>query len=295
MNAPITFNTDTCRACKFCAEVCPNKIIIKNESNHMSFRNDRIDLCFKCGQCMAVCPTKSITVTGMSYDNDFFDLPNRSNHENEFFNLIYTRRAIRNFQDKPIPDEILGKIVTAITFSPPGFPPIKTEITVVSNPETIKKALPHMIELYDSLMNAIKNPIISYFIKKEVGKNKFKTMKNHLLPLLKSRLPELKEGTEDTLTRHAPAMILFHSDRNGEDISEDIFIAATYGMLAAHSMGLGGSIMSIIPPAIDRSKELRKLFEIPESNQVLSSIIIGYPKYKYQRGIKRNVKSVKWL
>lgn len=293
MNSPILFNTDSCRTCNLCAEVCPNKIII-NDSNKMSFRNDRIDLCFKCGQCMAICPTKSILISGLTYD-DFFELPANSNSEDNFYNLICTRRAIRNFQDKPVSKDILEKIVNAITFAPPGFPPIKTEITVISNPETIKKALPYMIELYNSLMRVLKNPIISYFIKKETGKQKFKTIKNHLVPLLKSRLPELKKGTEDTLTRHAPAMIIFHADRNGEDVSDDCFIAATYGMLAAHSLGLGGSIMSIIPPAIDKSKGLRKLFEIPESNQVITSIIIGYPKYKYQRGIKRNLKSVKWL
>ncbi len=261
----------------------------------MSYRNDRIDLCFQCGQCMAICPTKSITITGLSYNNNFFELPVHPNYENEFYNLIYTRRAIRNFKNKPVAKDVLEKIVDAISFSPPGFPPIKTEITVINNPETIKKALPYMIEFYDSLVDKLKNPIISYFIKKEVGIQKFKTMENHLVPLLKSRLPELKKGTEDTLTRYAPAMILFHSDRNGEDITEDLYIAATYGMLAAHSMGLGGSIMSIIPPAIDKSKDLRKLFKIPESNQVLTSIIIGYPKYKYQRGIKRNLKSVNWL
>jgi nitroreductase len=244
---------------------------------------------------MAICPSKSILVRGLSYDNDFFALPDNKNYENEFFNLIYSRRAVRNFQNRPVPKELLEKIVKAISFAPPGFPPIKTEIIVVSDPDIIKKALPHMIELYDTLVVAVKNPIMKFVIKREVGKQKFKTMQNHLIPLLKSRLPELKKGIEDTLTRYAPSMILFHADRNGEDIKEDIFIASTYGMLAAHSLGLGGSIMDIIPPAIDRNRELRTLFNIPESNQVISSIIIGYPKYKYQRGIKRNLKSIKWL
>lgn len=295
MNKAITIDGSTCKVCGLCAEVCPNKIIIKTDSNQMSFRYDRMDLCFKCGQCMAVCPTKSIIVQGLSYDDNFFELPGNSEYEKEFFNLIYTRRAVRNFRNKPVSKELLEQIVDAISFAPPGFPPIKTEITVVSDPELIKKALPHMIEFYDSLVSALQNPIIRFFIKKQVGSQKFKTMKEHLLPLLKSRLLGLKKGTEDTLARSAPAMILFHSDRNGEDVNEDVFVAATYGMLAAHALGLGGSIMSIIPPAIDRNKELRKLFNIPKSNQVISSIIIGHPKYKYQRGIKRHLRRVNWL
>lgn len=294
MNKNINVNHDTCKKCVLCTEVCPNKIIIKSDSI-ITYRNDRIDLCFKCGQCMAICPTKSITINGLSYDEDFFDLPDNNQYEDVFYNMIYARRAVRNFHDKPVPKEILDKIINAISFAPPGFPPVKTEITVVSNPELIKKSLPYMIELYDSLAKSMKNPIVRFFIKKKVGKQKFKTMRNHLLPLLKSRLPELKNGVEDTLTRNAPAMIIFHSNFNEEDITEDIFIAATYGMLAVHSLGLGGSIMSIIPPAIDKNKELRKIFNIPETNQVISSIIFGYPKYKYKRGIKRTLKNVKWL
>jgi hypothetical protein len=40
---------------------------------------------------------------------------------------------------------------------------------------------------------------------------------------------------------------------------------------------------------------LRKMFSIPDNQEVITSIIIGYPKYKYQRGIKRSLRSVKWL
>jgi len=40
-------------------------------------------------------------------------------------------------------------------------------------------------------------------------------------------------------------MIIFHANRNEENCREDIIIAATYGILAAHALGLGGSIMDI--------------------------------------------------
>jgi len=291
----ININQETCKKCLLCSEVCPNKIPVRNNSNVMAARPDRIDLCFKCGQCMAICSTQSIVVEGLSYEHDFFILPEKASYENSFKDLIHTRRAIRNFKDKPVPKDLLEKIVEAISFAPPSFPPLKIKIVVVQDAELIKTALPNMIKLYDSLYGNMKNPIIRYFIKKEVGKKKFKTMQEHLIPLLKSRLPELKKGTEDTFTRHAPAMILFLADKNEEDISQDISIAATYGMLATHSLGLGGSIMDIIPPAIERDKELRKLFCIPDNHEIVTSMIIGYPKYKYLRGIKRDLKSVEWL
>jgi nitroreductase/NAD-dependent dihydropyrimidine dehydrogenase PreA subunit len=297
MKNAISINQLTCKKCILCTEVCPNKILIKSESNEIVFRPDRVDLCFKCGQCMAVCSTRSITVEGLSYETDFFELPqNGSNdYEKSFYDMIHTRRAIRNFKDKPVPGELLEKIVEAISFSPPGFPPLKIKIIVVQNTALIRNALPNMIQLYDKLVAMMKKPIYRFFIKKELGVKKFKMLQGHLIPLLISRLPALKNGTEDTITRNAPAMILFLADKNEEDISQDIYIAATYGMLATHSLGLGGSIMDLIPPAINKDDELRKLFCIPDNHEIVTSVIIGYPKYKYQRGIKRNLKSVKWI
>lgn len=291
----ISINPETCKKCGLCSEVCPNKIIVKDHSGNMTARPDRSNLCFKCGQCMAVCSTQSIVVEGLSYEHDFFSLPEQTSHEKAFYDMIYTRRAIRNFKDKPVPMALLEKIVEAIGFAPPGFPPLKYKIVVVQNTELIRKALPVMIKFYDQLVKAMGNPVARFFIKKEVGKRKFMVMQGHLMPLLKSRLSELRQGTEDTITRYAPAMILFLADKREEDIRADIYIAAAYGMLAAHALGLGGSIMDLIPPAIERDKELRKLFCIPAEHEVVTSLIVGYPRYKYQRGIKRKLRGVEWL
>ena len=295
MGNTITFNEETCKKCGLCSEVCPNKIIKKNDSDQLSFRQDRIHFCFKCGQCMAICPTESIHIEGLSYSKDFFDLPESESFEKSFFNMTFTRRAVRNFKDKPVPRELLEKIVQAIAFAPPGFPPIKTEIVVVQDTTLIRKALPHMIGVYDFLVKAMDKPMMRFFIKRRVGREKFNTLVNHVVPLMKSRLPELKMGVEDTITRYAPAMILFHADRNTENYKQDIYIALTYGFLAAYALGLGGSAMDIIPPPIERNKELRKMFFIPETNEVVGCMILGYPKYSYRKAIKRELKSVRWI
>jgi nitroreductase len=271
------------------------KIMIKKGAGGISFRQDRLPLCMKCGQSMAICPTQSFIVKGLSYAKDFFEMSDPIAPDIVFFNLIATRRAIRNFKDRPVPKELLEKIVQAMTFAPPGFTPIKTEITVIQDTEIIRKALPYMIKVYDGLVKAMNNPIARLFIRQNVGSAKYKTIKNHVVPLMKSRLPELKLGVEDTITRYAPAMILFHADRNEENHETDIHIALTYGFLAAHVLGLGGSAMDLIPPAIQNNRELKRMFSIPEGNMVVGSMILGYPKYRYQRGIKRELKSVSWI
>ncbi|MBN1531608.1 MAG: nitroreductase family protein [Spirochaetes bacterium] len=294
MDSAISFDDATCRRCGTCAAVCPNRIIVKGEHGGMIARPDRVHVCFGCGQCMAVCPTGSIAVQGLSYGRDFFDLPGSGPDERAFFDLIRTRRAVRNFSEKPVPGGMLEKIVEAITLAPPGFPPLRYGLIVVNDRGVMRQSLPHMIRLYDYLYEKMKNPVARYFIKRGIGAKRFAQLRDHLVPLLATRLDDLKSGAEDTITRRAPAMILFHADRD-EELRDDVDVAATYGMLALHALGLGGSIMDIIPPAINRMKELRALFRVPEGHDVLSSIIIGFPKYRYRRGIRRSAQSVTWI
>jgi len=295
MEKRISINRETCNVCGLCEEICPIRIMKKDGEAGIEFRPDRLFLCIQCGQCMAICPSQSIVVDGLAYSQDFFALPAGPVAEMPFLEMIKTRRAIRVFKEQPVPRELLEKVVQAITFAPPGFIPIKTEVVVVQDTAVIRQALPEMIKVYDGLIGAMSNPVARFFIRRKIGNAKFKTVAQHVVPLMKSRLPELKQGTEDTITRYAPAMIVFHAHRDAENYEGDIYIALTYAFLAAHALGLGGSAMDLIPPAIQNSPVLRKLFSIPDSNVVVGSMILGYPKYRYQRGIKRNLKSVTWI
>lgn len=287
-------NQATCSACGACAAVCPNRIIKKDHAGQMGFRPDRLWMCFRCGQCMAACPTQSVQVAGLSYARDFFVLPERP-QAGSFFDLIATRRSVRNFKEKPVPRELLEKIVQAIESAPPGFPPLKTELIAVQDPLRIRQALPHMIELYETLVKMLHHPVAKLVIRSEIGAEKYNTLTHHVAPLMKERLPELKAGTEDTITRGAPALILFHANRKQENYHGDIYIALTYGLLAAHALGLGASAIDLIPPVVERSKALRELFAIPAENEVVGAMILGYPVYAYRRGIRRSLKSVTWL
>jgi ferredoxin len=295
MQTQITINPKTCTACGLCSEICPNLIMQVNDESTMALRPDRLPLCIQCGQCMAICPSQAIVVAGLAYSQDFFELPGGSVTAMPFLEMIQTRRATRVFKDQPVPRELLEKVVQATSFAPPGFTPLKTEVVVVQDTAVTRQALPEMIKVYDNLVKAMSQPVGRFFVRRKVGEAKYNTLTRHVIPLMKSRLPELKYGTEDTITRGAPAMIVFHADRDADNYEGDIHIALTYAFLAAHALGLGATAIDLIPPAIQNNQILRKLFKIPERNVVVSALILGYARYRYQRGIKHNLKSVIWI
>jgi NAD-dependent dihydropyrimidine dehydrogenase PreA subunit/nitroreductase len=291
MNKEISINKNLCKKCKICNEICPNGIF-HTENDITRVIAERVDLCFICGQCMAACPEKAIQVEGLDYNKDFFDLPEILNSFNA---LIQSRRSIRAFMDIPVPRDILEQIVSATTFAPPSFPPLKTEVIVVQDKQLIRRALPHMVNFYEKMMKGLNNPIGKYFIRKNAGQKRFHLIQNHIVPILKIKLPFMKKGTEDAITRNAQAMILFHANRHSDNYITDIFIALAYALLKAHTLGIGATAVDLIPPAIERTPILRQMFKIPEENEVVASMILGYPKVKYKRAIQRQLKSITWI
>jgi ferredoxin len=291
MEKEISINDTLCKKCKVCVEVCPNGIF-ETKNNHTSIKSERIILCFLCGQCMAACPEKAIQIEGLDYNNDFFDLPETIN---SFNSLIQSRRSVRAFKDIPVPKDLLEQIVNAITYAPLSFPPVKTEITVIQDKQLIKDSLPHMIDLYDKLMQGLKNPIAKHIIRRKIGQERFRVIQNHIVPMFNIKLPFMKNGTEDAITRNAQAMILFHANKQSDNYTADINIAIAYALLKAHTLGLGATAIDLIPPAIERTALLRQMFKIPKENEVVASIILGYPKFKYKRAIQRQLKSITWI
>jgi NAD-dependent dihydropyrimidine dehydrogenase PreA subunit/nitroreductase len=287
-----SINQETCKKCKLCIEVCPCNILRINKNEEVYLIPERINICIECGQCMAICSTKSITVDGISYD-DFTDLPVNTVDYKSFIDFLANRRSIRNFKNKAVANETINQIVDSIFYAPFGAEPGKVNITIVNCREKIESALPHIEGFLDNIVEWIENPIASFMIKRKNDQETFNTIKNHLYPIAKLENYKLKFG--DRITRGAPAIIIFHADRKAEEHTNNSLIYATYVMLAASSLGLGATMIGIVPAAINKVKEVRDIFQIPTDNEAIMSVIIGYPKYKYKQAIKRNVQKINWI
>lgn len=244
-----------------------------------------------CGHCMAICPTKSIYSKGLHYERDFFEFSEKE----DFFSLIEARRSCRRFKAEPLKREEIEKLLWAISQAPHGDKEQHVEVSIINSREKIMEALPLISKFYDNLEKGFKNPFISTLFKFIIPKEDYNTLKNFILPHIIKGVYRNISYDYDGITRGAHTLLIFHAPFASEEHRDDSLIFVTYATLAASSMGLGSTIIGLIPPAINRSKKLKEIFKIPKGNVAVSSIILGYPKYKFKRGIKRKLKNIIWI
>lgn len=269
-------------------------IIKKTPAGDIRFYPDRISVCIRCGHCIAMCESKSIFIEGISSTDNFRELPQNIMDHEALMNFLLTRRSVRVFKNKPVPREAIDKILEVISTAPFGVSQDNVEITVITDKTLIERSVPEMSKVYIQLEKALKTPILGWVIRKSMPKEASNTVMNFIIPHLSKDLYKLKDGVDD-IARNAPSLILFHAPKGAEEHTVDAHIYLTYALLAAHSLGLGATAIGLIGPAVNQSKQLRKLFSIPSGNEVVESMILGYPKFHFKRAIIRPRKNVKYL
>ena len=284
---------DTCKTCLFCGEVCPNLLLSKSEDDKVLFHPNFNELCINCGHCMAICPTNSIHIHNLQYEKDVYSL-NNEKLGYPFFQLVEKRRAVRKFKDKEVDKALLQKITDGIALAPVSFPPNNLNLSIITSKSVLDKSLEIITNAYFQLDKMLKNPFLKMMIKRKAGEEYY-TLKDYILPMLSSKAEKIKNKEIDPIFRNAPAVFVIHGGEDAQNKAEDGLIALTFGILAATDLGLQTCPVSLIPPIINTNNELKDLFKIPHENKAIASFIVGYGKFKYKKGIKRNLKSIQWI
>lgn len=283
--------TETCTKCGSCVEVCPAGVLYHNEHKYPAFSEPHKSVCLVCGQCMAVCTSKSIIANGLHYESDFFEFQEKS----DFFSVLEHRRSVRRFKAQPVSKAEIEKIIEAVALAPHGDSKHHVEITIVHGREKIMQAIPTISAFYDKLGKWLHNPFMRFMIGRKVGISGINTLMYHLLPRIELGVYRNYTEEYDGITRGASTLMLFHAPKDAPEHTEDAYIMVIYAALAAQALGLGATIVGLVPPAVNKLPELRKMWNIPETHTSIVSLILGNPKYKYRRGIKRQIKQVRWI
>lgn len=281
---------ETCNGDGICAEVCPQNAL-KMVDEKAATVEARADSCIYCGQCVAVCATESLRMPKLD-EEGFRRLEKMPFGYDEFYDFLRLRRSVRVFKDRPVERQVIDKILQAAATAPMGFPPHTTEVVVVDDREELNFLLQELVKEYDSMLKAFSSPVGRGIVRLSAGAQDYGVLKNHIVDTARFANEVYHRDGTDRYMYRAPVLMMFHGNRSGISYEENAHLVCHHAMLAAVSLGLGTTIIGMIPPVVDRSKLLRERFGIPKQNRVLTSLILGYPKYRYRQSIRRDLAGV---
>jgi len=293
----VSINQDLCNNCGICGHVCPRHIpetIDKDNKKTTVISTERIGLCMECGHCEAICSKHAINVESLNKE-EFAPTQDLDIDDVQFLSLLKQRRSIRRYKDKPIPREIIDRIIEAVHSSPTGTGKRGTGVIVIDNPKILATLSELIYIMYEGLEKNLNNPIARFFIKQRQGKKTLKTLVDFVMPGMHWYIRWFREGRSNEILRDCPTLMLFHSPIYEPVGKENCFIAAYHAIMMAQIMKIGTCFNDLIPPACNRVPEARKLLGLPSDREVYASITMGYSKYKFKRIAPRKLAEVRYL
>lgn len=286
-----------CKACGICSDICPRHIPETSGNGYKKktiISSERINLCMECGHCVAVCPNQAIEVKSLANEK-FQDVEKMDINDSQLLTLIKQRRSTRRYKEKKVPREIIQKIIEAVSGAPTGTARRATGVIVIDDLEILKTLSDMAYKKYEQLGRMLKNPFGRFIFKRKMGLKKFFMLRDFVLPGVEWYSRWYKEGKSDELRRDCPALILFHNPIYEPMGENNCCIAAFHAIMMAEVLNIGTCFNDLIPPMCNRISELRSLIGLPKDREVYASITLGYPKYKFNKVVPRELADVRFI
>jgi nitroreductase/NAD-dependent dihydropyrimidine dehydrogenase PreA subunit len=267
----LEINRETCTKCGACAEVCPSGLIDFEKKDFPRAVEDIEKHCIRCGHCVAVCPTGSVIHREMPLAEcpPIKAFPGVSYEQCD--RLIRGRRSVREYLDKPVPPELIEKLIDSARYAPTGGNSQEVHWMVFNG----KDEMSRLTEIGDGWIRAAAkaSPVTAARMEK---------------------LLEMKESGRDGFLRGAPALIAAYAPKTNPGGVANSAIALGYLELLANSLGLGGCWAGFFMFAAASFPPMIKAINLPEGQQVCGAMMLGFPKYRYARIPARKPAKITW-
>jgi nitroreductase len=182
----------------------------------------------------------------------------------DFFELLKTRRSIRNFKNQKIPTELVKEIISDSCLAPSSGNGQPWNFVIINNADMIKR-----------LSDESKKTLLSY-----IEKNPDSSVKRYKGAL---------ENDAFNVFYNAPCLVIITGPKDLRSLSVDCTLCAAYFMFSASARGLGTCWIGLGAGIVD--PETLSEIGILEDHVIVAPIIIGYPA-KIPKASRRNAPNI---
>jgi len=290
MAEKILIDESKCTGCLLCAKVC--------FVNYHAADNGKVGtletpiLCAACGHCVAICPSGAITHPSVpTADCEPLDEANRPTYE-QFMGFLKMRRSRREFKDQMIPREVIDKLLAAAVQAPNGINRHNVCYTVITDRRVLKELSHNVTDQTVKLVKLLRNPV-GRFIFKLFQARTYRELE-FFLPLM-DQIGSFQQSGVYLVAYNAPCAILVHTTKDDMCGSEDSVYAASLIQYAAETLGLGTCCIGFITGPVNSDKGLKELVQLPPGHEVHTSLVVGYPEFRYSRSVPKAGAHVRYV
>jgi len=275
----ITIDQNKCNQCGACVALCSSSNVYEQIDGDT--RVARPDDCWFCGHCVAVCPTDAITHSQFPLSEcPVLDRAVLPAHDG-LVAAFRGRRSTRIFKNKPVARQLVKDLADIARWVPSA-----------GNAQPVD-----WLAIDDSAQIAALSTQTVEFIRQAAGR--LTTGGEDAAGCLEDvedfeRIVRQSGTGQDPIFFKTPLLLLAHVPDDDAFGRDDATYAAYNLILAAESMGLGTCLIGYFIFALDQSEDLRRMLSLPAGRKVEVALVVGYPKFRFQRVIPRRKMELVW-
>jgi nitroreductase/NAD-dependent dihydropyrimidine dehydrogenase PreA subunit len=262
-----------CNHDMICVMECPRRIIQMEEGEFPFVAPEGEAYCMACGHCVAVCPKGALSLDLVPLEKSPEIDPALTPGWEQAVQFLRSRRSIRVYKDKEVDRETLARLIETARYAPTASNSQTIHWTVFGGRE---KLLEFSAVAVDWMRGVI-------------AANPGSPQEAYFAPIVSG----WEEGY-DGILRTAPNLIIASAPKEASNGLVDSAIALSYLELAALPLGIGTCWAGLLQMAMLARPDLMEMIGLPEGHTSHYPMMIGYPKFKYQRVPERKEPPIHW-
>jgi nitroreductase/NAD-dependent dihydropyrimidine dehydrogenase PreA subunit len=296
-----------CTGCGLCVLNCLFRTWEMGDDNIPRYKEG--GACFSCYNCLVACPVDAISVDQPYHvDSGFWatepqnmpsvrpmrplDADGNPDEWTEVERVVFTRRSVRNFSDRPVSEHLIRRILEAGRHAPSGGNSQPWKFIVITNKALIDRMNEATAATMLGLFGAYSSDegveaLAAGFSPAAPGGYDPRIILGGVGTNIRNRINPALLG--------APVVILLAGDRRAIGGPQtQIAIAGTNMNLVANSLGLKGTWVGFVA-ACNGDAEIMSILGLKDPFSIITSVVFGYPKFKQEGTVPREFRPITWF